>query len=111
MKVLNIHARLKALLTPREKLQILYKKQELLRIAVINSFFEFYLQIYLKLYIGSNITRLRVPLNHIVFFRIIICIILPIPIVELNPLSNRIRKFLYFALTFCIFIHTCKIGE
>ena len=36
---------------------------------------------------------------------------LPIKIVELHPLSNRIRKFLNFTLPLPVFIHTCIDGN
>ena len=35
---------------------------------------------------------------------------IPITIVEVHPLFNRIRKFLNFALPFLAFIHPCRIG-
>ena len=35
---------------------------------------------------------------------------LPIIIVELHPISNRIRNFLNFALPFLVFINPCRIG-
>ena len=36
---------------------------------------------------------------------------LTITIVELLPLSNRIQKFLNYALSLQVFIHPCRIGE
>ena len=36
---------------------------------------------------------------------------LTITTVELHPLSNKIQKFLNFALPLLVFIHTCRMGE
>ena len=45
------------------------------------------------------------------FLGLIFSISLLIIIMELHPLSNRIREFLIFDLPFCVFIHPCRIGE
>ena len=50
-------------------------------------------------------------LHHRILFSSKISISLTIIIVELHTLSNRIRKFLNFALPFGVFIHPCRIGE
>ena len=52
--------------------------------------------------------------SHIVFtvsFGLIFNVSLPIKIVKLLPLSNRIPKFLNFAFPLRVFIHPWRIGE
>ena len=51
---------------------------------------------------------------HIVFsvyFYLIFYVSLPITIIELLPLSNRIWKLLNSALLLWVFVQSCKIGE
>ena len=45
------------------------------------------------------------------FLRLKLSISILIKILELNPLSNRIRKFLKFALPFRVFMHTYRLGD
>ena len=61
-----------------------------------------------------EVVNFPVWVSHIVFdayFDLSFDVILPITIVELLLLSNRIRKFLNFALLLHVFIHTYRIGK
>ena len=62
-------------------------------------------QLYFKLHMSIDITRLCMTLHHIRDFWINFSSRLPKLVVKLHPLSHRLIKFLIFALPFHVFLH------
>ena len=91
-------------------------------LLVDSSMWNFHVTIFVALNSGkknstftfSEVVNFLAWVSYIVFadyFDLIFDVSLPITIVELILLSNRIRKFLNFAFPLQVFIHPWRIGE